>query len=194
MFDPVTVAGTAALAEGVRFLYGQLTDVLKRHRDQSASASSTTGELDSELIGLPGRADPALDGRLRDAHVPVAELERVVPALRELRGALADYRDELSPISPNDQDLPQLLGQARGLLEGLYRQHLTLAGEAGRPSTGTTLSDDEAATRVQAVVASGTGAVAAHTISGQVATAGGIAVGGALIGDVHGQADRAERY
>jgi hypothetical protein len=70
--------------------------------------------------------------------VTLQDLDSAAPALSDLRTHLADYQDGLVPI--DDGDLAQLLGNARALLEALYRQHLTFSSEEWRPVTGSPLS------------------------------------------------------
>jgi hypothetical protein len=97
--------------------------------------------------------------------------------LKVLQGGLEDYYDGVKQVRADDPALLSVLGAAREALEGLYGQSVTFAGESGRPRTGTALSARDVDTRVATITASGKGAVAAYTISGPVATAGGMAAG-----------------
>lgn len=192
MFDPVTVAGSAALTEAVKFLYGQLTDVLRRRRERQQNADPVDRQVDggntdtNELVVLPGAPVGVIDRPLAEKRVPLNELTLALPQLTQVRRALSDYVDGVATVSPRDQELNNLLAQARGLLEALYSQHVTLAGEAGRPSTGSPLADKTALS--DAVVASGDEAIAAHTLSGQAATSGGINIAGGVRGGVNKKA------
>jgi len=188
MFDPVSIAGTAALTEGIKFLYGQVTDLLRRHRENSERTAEQAGRSAggaAALVDLPEVSAGVLDGSLAETPVASAELAAAVPQLAQVRSALADYADGVVRVTLDNKALSEAAAGARGLLETLYRQHLTFIGEAGRPATGSLLTSDEISRGQQAIVASGRGAIAAETISGQAASSGGINIGGGVHGGVH---------
>jgi hypothetical protein len=192
MFDPITIAGTAALTEGIKFLYGQVTDLLRRHRENAERTAQPTsqsiGSSEAQtggFVSLPEVSAGVLDGAIAETSVASAELAEAVPQLAKVRSALADYADGVVRVTVEDKALIEAAARARGLLETLYRQHLTFIGETGRPVTGSLLTADEISHGQQAIIASGDGAIAAEIISGQAATSGGINIGGGVHGGVH---------
>jgi len=121
MADPLTlsVLGAAALTEGIKFVYNQATELLKRRREKSAD----TPEV------------PALEGKLAPLDPDPVVLDKVEPDLRELRKVLQDYVDEIEPISAQDERLLETTDAVRRLLEAVYRQRITFRGEQ-RPASG----------------------------------------------------------
>jgi hypothetical protein len=189
MFDPLTLAASTALTEGIKFLYGQVTDLLRRHREnaeQTAQSAEQPAEAQAgELVALPEVSTGVLDGPLAETPVASTDLAEAAPELAKVRSVLADYADGIVRVTADDQTLSEAAARARGLLETLYRQHVTFLGETGRPATGSPLTGDEISRGQQAIVASGDAAIAAERISGQAATSGGINVGGGVHGGVH---------
>ncbi|MFI9007540.1 hypothetical protein ACIGNX_09955 [Actinosynnema sp. NPDC053489] len=121
MADPLTlsVLGAAALTEGVKFLYGQATELLKRRRERRDEAIEVSPGAVPELEGglrLPLRADDAV-------------LERVEPDLRELRRRLQDYADGVEAVASGDRELLESADAVRRLLEAVYGQRITFRGE-----------------------------------------------------------------
>lgn len=169
--DPLSlsVLGGVALGEGIKFLYAQATELLKRRREQGEgrdSAAATTEEL--------VRQQPqVLDGPLVSGQVRLDVVAERESELRELRSGLADYADGLADVDPTDVRLLKQVASLRALLELAYGQHLTFQGE-GRPATGTGLSAEAASqanTYAARVTASGAGAIAVgRDVSGNITT------------------------
>jgi hypothetical protein len=154
--DPISasVLGGIALSEGIKFLYGQVTELLKRRRDRA-----------DEAVGapvVPAEQADLLDGPLTlrpvDAQVVTAHESK----LKQLRRDLSDYADDMEPVDPANRQLIQQVNALRGLLELAYGQHLTFRGEQ-RPTTGSPLPAEapaQVASYTANVTASGAGAVA----------------------------------
>ena len=125
MADPLTlsVLGATALTEGIKFLYGQATELLRRHREKSAKAPVSAPDV------------PVLEGELAPLDPDLGVLDRVAPDLRELRRVLQDYFDDIEPVDPSDDRLLEATDALRQLLEGIYRQRITFRGER-RPASG----------------------------------------------------------
>lgn len=172
--DPLAVVGTAALTQAVSFLFGQVKDLLERRRARAAAQSNAA--VDAPVLA-PGAEDGVLDGPLRSVPVDPGVLEDASAGLKVLAGVLEDYRYGVMPVRVEDPALLRSVGAARDALEGLYGQSITFRGEADRPETGSPLGAAEVDARVGAITASGQAAVAAHTISGPLATSGGMAAG-----------------
>ena len=84
MTDPLTLSAltASALTEGIKFLYGQAAELLKRKRERStADSGDVTRQPDA----------PLLEGGLQQLHRS-GILQQLEPDLRELR--------RLSPITP----------------------------------------------------------------------------------------------
>ncbi len=141
MADPLslTVLGGVALTEGIKFLYGQTTELLKRRRDREQSAEGEGVTSTRIAVQRPELLDQPLSRVDVDLDVVAAHAEQ----FHELRGGLADYADGLADVDPTDVRLLKQVAALRALLELAYGQHLTFQGEQ-RPATGTPLSADAA--------------------------------------------------
>jgi hypothetical protein len=114
------------LTEGIKFLYGQAGEVLKRWRDRKA-ASAQTGEpvvIDSSL----------LEGELAPASVNYETVERLEGELTALAGQLGNYANGLQKVDPQDADLLEAMDALRRAVEVIYGQRITFRGEARPPS------------------------------------------------------------
>src|SRR5215213_10912888 len=93
--EPVTLAavGTVALTEGIKFLYAQAGEGLKRWRERRNNIDKRAAQADTTApiaIELP---PDAFEGQLSKPHIHFDALERVENDLREVRKSLADYAD-----------------------------------------------------------------------------------------------------
>ncbi len=157
MVDPLslTALGAAALTGGITFLYGQVTELLKRRRDRAEQA-------DAAPPVVPGGPVEVLDGALVARPVDLTVVAGNEARLLELRRGLGDYADGLATADPADRRLLERVAALRGLLELAYGQHVTFRGEQ-RPATGSPLEAGAPAavsSYVANVTASGPGAVA----------------------------------
>ena len=168
--DPLSAAalGAVVLTKGIGFLYDQMGDLLRRRRDRRQSAAA-------EPIEVPSAKDTeqALAGQLTAGPVDEQALDQHADQLAKLWGLLAPYASGLTAVDPADQQLIEQVEAARRLLELIYRQHITFAGEQ-RPATGTPLDVQrygDVGQYATQVIASGQKAVAAGgNISGVVIT------------------------
>jgi hypothetical protein len=120
--DPLTLSAltASALTEGIKFLYGQAAELLKRRRERSAANSDEEAR----------RPDaPPLEGALEPLRPDPAMLQQLEPDLRELRRLIADYADEIEPADPNDRVLLERVDALRRMLEAIYGQRITFRGE-----------------------------------------------------------------
>lgn len=174
MTDPLTlsVLGGVALTEGVKFLYGQATELLRRRRDRKAGeagdAEVALPELDGELE-LPLRPDQAV-------------VERVEPELKELRRRLQDYVDDIEPVTGDDRALLETADAVRKLLEAVYGQRITFRGEQ-REASGPVVEGEIDVDAVSGYAA----AVRARSVTGPAtirakARAGEVTEGGEMVG------------
>jgi hypothetical protein len=137
--DPlsVTVLGAAALTQGIAFLYGQVGDLLRRRRDRREQADAVAA---GSAVEIPpaGESGEVLAGALTPGPVDEQALERHADQLARLRGLLSPYREGDLPVEPGDAQLLERVEAVRGLLEQVYRQHITFRGES-RPASGVPL-------------------------------------------------------
>jgi hypothetical protein len=168
--DPLSLAALSAvvLTQGIGFLYGQVAELLRRRRDHRESATD-----EPVAIPPPGEAGRVLDGELPAGPVDEGALDRHADQLMGLWRLLGPYAEGLAPVDPHNRELLEQVAALRSLVEQIYRQHITFAGEH-RPATGTPLDvrqAGEVGRYAAQVIASGERAVAVgHDISGVVIT------------------------
>jgi hypothetical protein len=140
MADPLTwgVLGALVATEGIKFLYGQATEVLKRWRDRKA------GREAEAQTPIPVPAHPPLEGTIEPPTVDFDAVERLHDDIKALRSALGDYADGLADPEPGDQDLAAAADGLRRALEVVYGQRMTFRGEDRAPSGPTVIGRAEA--------------------------------------------------
>ena len=130
MADPLSLAalGGVAATEGIKFLYGQVAEVIKEwrgRRDDRPQALEVpigeTGVLDAAPVSTP---------------VNAAVLAQHHAAMVELWARLAPYAQGLQDVDVGDEALARTAGELRALLEAAYGQRFTFRGEDREP-TGT---------------------------------------------------------
>jgi hypothetical protein len=133
--DPFSAAalGATVLTGGIAFLYDQVGELLRRRRDRRQSAVAEPVEIPPAK-----EAGQALAGQLTNGPVDEQALDQHADQLAKLWGLLAPYASGLMSADPSDRQLAEQVEAARGLLEQVYRQHITFTGEQ-RPATGTPL-------------------------------------------------------
>ena len=143
MADPLTLTavGAVVLTEGIKFLYQQAGEVLKRWRERKEAGKSATTE--PAEVELPS---DAFEGQLEQPQVNLAAVERLEQDLRDLRAAVADYAQGIDNVDPRNQQLLQATDGLRHAMEAVYGQRITFLGEprtASGPSvTGEANVDD----------------------------------------------------
>jgi hypothetical protein len=165
MNDPVTISlamvGATAIKEGVKFLYDQAGDILKRWRERKDRSDCEQSEP-MNLI-LP----PVFEGQLHDPHVHFDVVAQMEPMLREQYRDLSEYASGIIPTRPGDPELMQKVESMRRSIEAILHQHVTFKGE-NRPASGTVLS----------------GYVSVDSVAGEATGVEGI---GPLAGDARGE-------
>lgn len=155
-----SLGNTAALVlgEGVKFLYEQATELLRRRRDRKDHPAEGRSDAPPPVT-VP---ENLLQGQLSLSNVDDGALERYEVQLAELRRALSDYADDIRPIVHSDVQLLTAAEAIRGLLEIIYGRRITFAGEQREISGSLLAADDERRTDrlVVQVLAQGAGAVA----------------------------------
>jgi len=130
MPEPLTLAvvGATVVTEGIKFLYGQAAEAIKRWRESrnTASASKTA----------PAQATPPaiFAGELAPLEFHLANVGALEKDLLSLRAALTDYVDGLEVLAPDDHVVLEAVDALRQSMEAIYQQRLTFIGEQRAPS------------------------------------------------------------
>lgn len=142
MTDPLSwaVLGALVATEGIKFIYDQATEVLKRRRERKAGR-----EAEAEAP-IPVPADAPLEGTLEPPRVDFDAAERLHDEIKALRSALGDYAEGLDDPEPGDQELAAAANGLRQALEVVYGQRITFRGEDREPSGPTVIGRAEAET------------------------------------------------
>ncbi len=158
MVDPLsmTALSAAVLTQGIGFLYGQVTELLRRRRERKEAAAASPIEV-PPAAGSEG----LLAGELAAGPVDEQALEKHADQLAKLRGLLLPYGERDLPIDPANAQLVEQASALRALLEEVYGQHITFRGEQ-RPDAGTALGSrtGDVGQYAHQVIASGERAVA----------------------------------
>ena len=135
MVDPLSLSAIGALAitEGIKFLYGQAGEILKRWRERKDAAQDASAQMNTtEPIDLTLPA--VFEGQLIAPQIHFDAVGRLQEQLRELRKDLNDYADGTEAVDPTDQHLLHNVDALRQLLEAVYQQRITFKGEQHPPS------------------------------------------------------------
>ena len=140
MSDPMTISllgvGAVAINEGVKFLYGQAGELLKKWREHQNTASSTPSQ---QALPIPSVVLPEVfAGQLTAPVVHFDTVQKVEPRLRELYRDLSEFGNGISPIEVGDLEALEKIDMLRRLIEQIYQQRITFRGEE-RPPSGTLL-------------------------------------------------------
>lgn len=135
MVDPFTLSaiGAVAVTEGIKFLYGQASELIKRwldHKEAAKNASSQLSATEPVDVKLPD----VFDGQLTHPQIHYDVMDRIGDQLRELRKDLADYADGIEKVNMDDKGLLQTVDALRQSVEAVYQQRLTFKGEQRAPS------------------------------------------------------------
>jgi hypothetical protein len=182
MADPLTLAavGAVALTEGIKFLYAQAGEALKRWQERKAAKAAAAESGVSEPVEVELPSD-AFEGQLKEPRLDLASVGRLEGELRALRAAVADYAQGIDKVDPNDKPLLEAVDGLRRAMEAVYGQRIAFKGQPGPPSGVEVLGEakvDEvlgyvAGRRAKRIIAgSATGRIQAKTVG-----PGGEAVG-----------------
>jgi hypothetical protein len=130
MADPLSpaVLGGVVLAEGIKFLYRQAGEVLKRRRERRERDS-----IPAEHATLRP-PEGLLDGTVEPVEPRDDQVDRLEQELRETRRMLADYAEGIEIPSTGDHLVAEQADALRRLLEAVYGQRITFRGEQRPPS------------------------------------------------------------
>jgi hypothetical protein len=124
------VLGAVAATEGIKFLYGQAAEVLKRWRERRS------GHDPEAHAPIP--VDPAaarlLEGELVAPTVDFDALQSRHDEIRQLAGTLGNYAGGIEVPEAGDRGLADAVDRLRRALEEVYGQRITFKGEDREPS------------------------------------------------------------
>lgn len=144
--DPLTLAaGTLALTEGIKFVFEQARDLIKRWHDKR-------DRRDETAIEVPATTSPALDAELQPATIEQEFVAEHQQDLAALRSRLTPYAEDGLEPDRNDRELLAAVDALRRLLEVGYGQRITFRGE-DRPQTGIRIDSRVEAADVEGYVA-----------------------------------------
>jgi len=144
MTDPLTLAalGAVALTEGIKFLYNQASELLKRRRerkkaaDEAAAAQAQHAEPAAPPAPVEVAAPPVVEGELAPVTVDDDALDRLAEQISGLRHDLGRYVDDTdpAPVDPSDERLVATVDALRQAIEAVWGQRITFRGERREPS------------------------------------------------------------
>lgn len=136
MVEPVTLSlvGAVALTEGIKFLYGQAGELLKRRRERAQAAEAGQPQEGSEPVRID---DPGvLAGELQPVVVDDEALERLEPDIQRLTALLGNYANGFEVVDEQNEELLQATDGLRRVLEAIFQQRITFRGETAREPSG----------------------------------------------------------
>ncbi|MDM0030117.1 hypothetical protein QTI27_36800 [Variovorax sp. J31P216] len=123
MAEPLTIAvvSTAVVTEGIKFLYGQAAEVIKRWRERRDAVPTVAAEA----------PPPAVFGdTLQPLQIHLDRVSTLEPQLLSLCRALADVADGPQTLSRDDPLMLQAADALRQAMEAVYQQRLSFVGES----------------------------------------------------------------
>jgi hypothetical protein len=128
--DPFSSAalGGVVLTEGIKFLYQQAGEVLKRWREQRERG---TALAEHATLHPP---DGLFEGTVAPVEPRDDQAQHLEQELRETRRLLADYAEGIEVPKPGDRLVAEQVDALRRLLEAVYGQRITFRGEQRLPS------------------------------------------------------------
>jgi hypothetical protein len=153
-----------ALTEGIKFLYEQAGDLLKRHRDRTDA-----NPADALSVPAPTAILPAPDLDL---------LARFKADLQELRSDLDDYVTSRVPVTVSDDYLLRTADALRRVMGAVYGVPVLLPGESPRDTDiDGNINVDDVAGYVAAVRVERAQGIIKGTTTVRTVRKGGTAVG-----------------
>lgn len=124
------IAAGFAAQEGIKFLYGQMAELLKRARERKAppgpGSTAITGDGEVLVASPPTTAFAQAPSELRLPVVSIAGSEQV---LETLLGRINAFLTASESGQPPDEKSLQAVRDLRALAESISGQHLTFTGE-----------------------------------------------------------------
>ena len=142
MTEPISALGAVALTEGIKFLYTQAGEILKRWRerqDAAKQAATQPNQTEPVQVNLP---PSVFEGQMSAPIIHFDKVEPLAEPLKNLRRDLSDYADGIETVDVTDENLLQTIDAFRKVLEAVYQQRLTFKGEP-QPSSGSPMVESE---------------------------------------------------
>jgi hypothetical protein len=133
--DPLTLSavGGVVLGEGIKFLYNQAGEILRRRRERRETEEQ--GQAPARVPEpVPVSAPDILEGELAPVAIDFEAVERLEQEVRALRSSLQDYAEGIEPVSNENTALLKETDALRRSLEAIYQQRITFKGEERPPS------------------------------------------------------------
>jgi hypothetical protein len=132
--DPLTLSavGGVVLGEGIKFLYNQAGEILRRRRERREAKEA--GKAPARVPEPAPVSPDILEGELAPVTIDFEAVERLEQELRALRSSLHDYADGIEPVSNENTALLKETDALRRCLEAIYQQRITFKGEERPPS------------------------------------------------------------
>jgi hypothetical protein len=129
--DPITLScvGAAVMTEGIKFLYGQAAEAVKRWRE-SGTARDPAKPVPTDVTP----PSHVFSGELDPLEFHVEKVGPLAQHLLTLRKALADHAEGLEVVHCEDRALLEAVDSLRQAMEAVYQQRLTFLGEQRAPS------------------------------------------------------------
>lgn len=169
MPEPVTITlaavGMTAITEGVKFLYGQASELIRwRHEKKAADGTKAVPSEQPKLISRPNvfEPDPA------QANLDEGAMERLAQPMDELCDKLSGVVTGRTEVVTSDAALVMRVDALRKALEVIVGHRLTFRGEARTEAQGPVIRGE---VHVKNVLGYAAG-VAAGVITGKVTVDG----------------------
>lgn len=171
MPEPVTITlaavGMVGITEGIKFLYGQASELIKwlREKRKTSSSGEAAESVQPKLMPRPDVFEP----NPAEAAVDEAALERLAQPLDELCDKLSGVMTGRTEVDASNTALLTCVDALRKALEIVIGQRLTFRGEkrpeAEGPIVRGRVNVDEVLGYVAGVVA---GSITSGTVEGEV--------------------------
>ncbi len=133
MVEPVSLAalGGLALTEGIKFLYSQAGEILRRRRERK---DAKAGDQTAAATPLPMPPQDALEGQLEPVVEDADAVEELADQLSQLRKELSEYAAGNEEPDPADPGVLATVQALRLALESIIGQRITFKDEPREPS------------------------------------------------------------
>ena len=132
MTEPLSLLlGTTALTEGIKFLYNQAGEILKRWRERNKDVTKQPNPTEPVQVNLPPLV---FEGQLSEPKIHFDQVEQLKNELNDLRNNLSKYVEEIEPVDVKNENLLKTIDELRQALQTVYQQRLTFKGEPQPPS------------------------------------------------------------
>ena len=113
--------GSAALSEGIKFLYSQAAEALKRWRDRQ--------DRNATREPSPRPTPPVFTDNAGSLAFHLDKVEALEEPLGKLMHSLADYGAGNKPVNPGNSDLVAAIDALRLAMEQVHQHAFTFKGE-----------------------------------------------------------------